>query len=266
MWRYRPPRVHRNGTGPVDRFQVLGDRCSGTNFIAHLIEQNFTGLTQSTELGWKHGFIDRNQATAPRLLVVVAHRHPVRWLSSVHRSPFELSRAMQQMSFSQFLRAEWAPVWRLREQGHDIEKPATEDMDPESGAPFANVFRMRAAKLRYYEDLAHMPVHVAFVRFEDANRNPAGVVSALAAGFGLRASPTFYGVTKYRGGAKAPYRPRIFARISREDRAFIAASLDHEAEAMVGYDARVVPKFDGLSLFDSRTRAGLMRYLRKGAG
>lgn len=264
MWRWRPPRIHANGKGPVDRFQVLGDRCSGTNFLAHLVEQNFAGLTQSTELGWKHGFIDRDQTAAPGLLVIVAHRHPLRWLSSVHRSPFELSDAMRRMSFAEFIRAEWAPVWRLREHGREIEKPATADMRPGTSIPFANVFEMRAAKLRYYEDLAAMPTHVAFIRFEDANRDPEGVVTALAEGFGLRASPRFYAVSRYRGGADAPYRPRIFAPISREDRVFIMENLDHAAEAAVGYDAGVIPKYDGLSLFDPRTRAGFLRYLRKG--
>ena len=39
--------------GPVGRYQVFGERSSGTNFVKRLVGRN-TALIPTEELGWKH--------------------------------------------------------------------------------------------------------------------------------------------------------------------------------------------------------------------
>lgn len=200
----------------------------------------------------------------PGLLVVIVRRHILRWLPSVHASPFELSSTMQRMNFSDFIRAEWTPVWRVERNGEQIEKPAYEDYDPEQKRRFENALSMRSAKLRYFDETASMPVNVVLTRFEDVNMAPERWLSEVAETFAITPSKSFTGVGRYRGGAPGAYRPRVFRRIAPPDRKFILGNVDTEAEEQAGYVLADTPAFDGLGMFDRRSIRGVVRYLRKG--
>ncbi|WP_373488146.1 hypothetical protein, partial [Blastomonas sp.] len=45
----------RAASVPITRFQVLGERSSGTNFVKRLLGRNST-LRPTEDLGWKHRF------------------------------------------------------------------------------------------------------------------------------------------------------------------------------------------------------------------
>ena len=140
----QPVRIVRNRSEPVDRFQVMGDRNSGTNYVTALIRANLPELQETDELGWKHGFFDRRRADAPGLLTVVFYRHPVRLLQSVHRRPWEVSRRMQGLSFGDFIRATWEPAWiTTADDGTVTEHPIQGDMYPRTARRFENILAMR---------------------------------------------------------------------------------------------------------------------------
>ena len=78
-------------------------RCSGTNFLAALIEENTT-LKLTADLGWKHGF--PTAATIPSdMLVVVAVRDPIDWIRSLYRKPWHFREQDAGMPFAQFIRS-----------------------------------------------------------------------------------------------------------------------------------------------------------------
>ncbi|MEO0360745.1 MAG: hypothetical protein AAF322_06535 [Pseudomonadota bacterium] len=149
--------------------------------------------------------------------------------------------------------------------GDKIEKPNLADMRPEDKSPFSDVFSMRAAKFRYFDETMAMDANTAFTRFEDVNMSPERWVADLAKAFDLAPSSPFVSVDRYRGVAARPYRPRIFPKLTRRDFDLIKERVDHGIEAASGYQIRRRPHFDGLSLLDRRTRGGLNRYLKKGA-
>jgi len=179
---WRPPRTHRNLPDPVTSYAVLGERNSGTNYVDALLAANLpAGIPASDVYCWKHGFIDRRVAATGGLLTVVVYRHPVRWLQSLHNKPMELSARMQGLSFGDFIRHEWQGAFARP----DGEEPSTADMDPKARTNYPNALRLRAAKIAYLEEMAEMPGRVAFLRFEDANRDPRATLDALGRAFDL---------------------------------------------------------------------------------
>ena len=95
--------VHRPAAG-ITRYQVFGERSSGTNFIKRLIGRN-TLLTPTEELGWKHGFPQMTAIPQDTLIVCVT-RNAVDWASSMHAKPWHCPPEMQRLTFSDFIRAE----------------------------------------------------------------------------------------------------------------------------------------------------------------
>ncbi|MFV2038053.1 MAG: hypothetical protein ACC646_10750, partial [Paracoccaceae bacterium] len=97
--------LHRIGASVVRKFEVFGERSSGTNLINLLIRRH-TVLQQSRNLGWKHGFPNM-LAIAPDVVVVVCFRNSLSWALSMYAKPWHTTPDMQRLDFSQFIRAPW---------------------------------------------------------------------------------------------------------------------------------------------------------------
>jgi len=251
--KWQAPRMARNLDDRITGFQVLGERSSGTNFVARLLEANLApAVPELRPYGWPHGFIDRRVAAMPGLLTVVVYRHPLRWLPSVHRRPLDLAAENAGLSFGAFIRAPWRGAF-VKPWGEEV---STADLEPKTGRTFENPMRLRSAKIRYLEEMAAMPGQVAFVRFEDANRDPRATIDALAGGFALSPGP-FRPVDTFKGKFNRRYVPRPLPAVSAEDRAFIRGELDLPLEAQIGYRPDRVPRFDGLPPWDARSLRSL---------
>jgi len=252
---WRPPRIHRNLPDPITDYAVLGERNSGTNYVDKLLAANLGGeVTPSGVYCWKHGFIDRRVAATEGLLTVVVYRHPVRWLQSLHNKPLELSARMHDLSFGGFIRHEWQGAF-ARDGG---EEPSTADMDPKARTNYPNALRLRAAKIAYLEEMAGMPGRLAFLRFEDANRNPRAVLAALGRAFDLPLKP-FAPVQAFKGSARRAYVPRLMPAPKAADMTFIRTELDEALERRIGYQVDSPPRFDGLAPWDHRALRATLR-------
>lgn len=253
---WRPPRIFRNLDDPVTGFQVLGERSSGTNFVTQLLLRNLDGgVAEAAPYGWKHGFIDRRVAGEKGLLTLVVYRHPIRWLQSVHARPLHLSRRMGGLSFDDFIRHEWQGAFAAED---GTEEPSTADMEPKSKRPFPDPLKLRNAKIAYFEEMAAMPGRIAFLRYEDANRDPQATLAALAQGFGLSLKP-YQPVETFKGTGHSPYVPKQFPPVAQADLAFIRAELDLGQESRIGYRLEDLPRFDGLAAWDPRSLRSLAR-------
>ena len=71
----------------IKYFTIYGERCSGTNFLLHAIEENFN-LTFSNDYSWKHFFghysFEKNEKEDETLFIGII-RHPIEWLDSFHK-------------------------------------------------------------------------------------------------------------------------------------------------------------------------------------
>ncbi|MQQ09660.1 hypothetical protein GFB49_14430 [Epibacterium sp. SM1979] len=229
-------------THRINRFQVLGERNSGTNALRLSIKRNLD-IAPSDLLGWKHGS-SAPLAVPGDMLVVVAVRNVFDWARSMHAKPWHATAALQGLAFSEFLRAPWETcVDRARYFGLDTKDlrlgmPLQPDRHPITGAVFANILQMRNVKTAVWLGLAARDCNVAVLRLEDFQASPEGILEQLAQGFQLQRRGPYQPITRRLGARfkpSIPQRPATPSEISDEDRRFILSQLDQMQEAALGY-------------------------------
>ena len=75
----------------IKKFTIYGERCSGTNYLQNLVNDNFE-IELTWEYGWKHffGFQDDTLKNSDDTLFLCIVRNPVDWMNSFFRNPHHL--------------------------------------------------------------------------------------------------------------------------------------------------------------------------------
>lgn len=227
--------------GPVRRFQVMGERCSGTNYLARLIARN-TALEPVDLLGWKHGFATMLAVPADVAVIGVV-RDARAWALSLHARPWHASAAMQALDFGDFIRARWdsvldRPRYFAGVDPGAVGQPLQADRDPLTGAAFADLFALRAAKLRGLTGLMARDCTAVLTRLEVVQDNPRAWVASLARALEVPRAPAFSPVTRRLGQRFKPAvadRPPTPAAWPAADLAYLHDRIDTEQEAALGY-------------------------------
>lgn len=252
--RHFDPRRHTvdGAGGSISQVQIFGERCSGTNYLAALVSNNFAGVELTTEFGWKHWFIRgheprgrpnrstdrecvRSLADSDDTLFVVIHRDPFDWLRSLHRRPYH-APGHWNIPFSEFIRKPWFcaeptranPLWPESETGEYF----IEEAD--------NVVRLRTQKAEHFLGLGSVVRNVVHLRYEDLAADPT-LLAGVAERFGITLKhPEVADETVHFGGTdgEAFESPRPYPPIADDDHEFIRATLDWEVEAKLGYTDR----------------------------
>ncbi|WP_415920334.1 hypothetical protein [Tateyamaria sp. SN6-1] len=232
----------RAGETPVTRFQVLGERSSGTNFVKRLIGRN-TPLTPTEGLGWKHGF--PHMMAVPRdMAVICVVRRADSWARSMFDKPWHTTPEMQTLGFSDFIRARWDTIidrpryFRGLVPEGSVGAPLQHDRDPVTGLPFDNLFALRRAKLARLLTLPARGCTCAVLRMEDAQAAPEATLAQLTSALGVTRNDTFRPVVKRLGSKFKPSvtdRPDAPAAWPDADRRFLSAAVDPDQEAVLGY-------------------------------
>lgn len=237
-WQFTP------GPMPPRRFQVFGERSSGTNFVKRLIGRN-TALQPIEALGWKHGF---SQMTAiPADTAIVACVRDARpWSLSMHAKPWHTPPAMQTLTYSDFIRAEWATIADRKRyfpqvQDHGGEgRPLQHDRHPITGLPFPNLFALRRTKLASLLSYVHRDCTLILCRMEAVQQAPESFLAALNAAFSLPTPETAYRPVVKRLGSKflpsVDTRPETPNTVLENDLTFLRSQLDLPLESRLGYN------------------------------
>lgn len=233
----------RHAGPPPKRFQVMGERSSGTNFVKRLVDAN-TGMANSEVLGWKHG-LPQMLAIPADLTVICAFRAADRWALSMHAKPWHCRPPMQALGFSDFIRAPWdtrvdrpryfpwadAPEYRGQ--------PLQADRHPVTGEMFADLFELRSIKMATLLSFAIRHTSCVFVRMEAVQAAPESFLAGLCTGLTLPApNQPITPVTK-RLGAK--FKPSVMTRpdtpdeMPQTDRDWMRRRLDLGVEEAMGY-------------------------------
>ena len=234
--------VQRAGPVPT-RFQVLGERSSGTNFVKRLLGRN-SALRPTEALGWKHGTPSAIAIPAD-LAVICVVRNAADWALSMHAKPWHATPALQALPFSQFIRAEWHSV--IDRQGYFpgaadpgvLGRPLQADRDPATGAAHDNLFALRRGKLAGLLSHLNRECTCALLRLEAVQADPEAMLDALLDGLGQPPRGAAFRPVFKRLGAR--FRPAVAGRpatpqtLPPEDRAFLARELDSVQETALGY-------------------------------
>ncbi|MEW9920090.1 hypothetical protein AB2B41_10775 [Marimonas sp. MJW-29] len=231
----------RTSTGELTRFQVLGERSSGTNFVKNLIARN-TQLKHSDELGWKHGFCQMIGAPSD-MVVVCMVRNPESWALSMHARPWHTTTDLQRLEFSKFIRAEWQTVIDKRryfDKGWAyVSQLLQQDRHPLNGQPFSSLFELRNIKLQALISMLARGVNCVFMRLEEVQADPEKTLEAFNYSMDLSFRPDeFRHINNSKGQRFRPAvekRPATPATMSSADRKFMWAELISEQEESLGY-------------------------------
>ncbi|WP_353475130.1 hypothetical protein PVT71_16355 [Salipiger sp. H15] len=234
--------VHRPAPG-ITRYQVFGERSSGTNFVKRLIGRN-TPLVPTEELGWKHGFPQMTAIPGDTLIVCVT-RNATDWARSMHAKPWHCPPGMQRLPFAEFLRAEWATLADRPRYFPQVAalggagQPLQHDRHPLTGLPFEDLFALRRAKLAGLTSFFNRGCALLFCRLEAVQAEPEAFLAMLRDQFALPEGGPLRPVQKRLGSKFKPAvpepRPATPAELSLQDMEFLRARLDLGLEAALGY-------------------------------
>jgi len=225
-------------TDRIQKIQIFGERCSGTNYLERLLAQNLRNVTIQWEFGWKHWFHRPGIENATDCLFVVIYRNPFDWIRSLHRNPWHANRALRGIPFGEFIRREWWCVW---DEHADIfpgdpqyGQELMMDRCPETGQRFANVLRMRTAKIRNWKSLEDLAANSIQIRYEEISSDPDRFLTTMSEQFRIKRKRLFLEVAgeKGRGGV---YTRKTYSPICPEDRQHLMQELDQELEQAIGY-------------------------------
>ncbi len=231
------------GSMPPRRYQVFGERSSGTNFVKRLLGRNST-LRPIEDLGWKHGF-PHMTAIPEDVAVVCVVRDARSWALSMHAKPWHCPPAMQALRFSDFLRAEWATVAdraryfpQVAELG-GVGQPLQQDRHPLTGRAFADLFALRQAKLAGLLSFFERGCTLVFTRMETVQAAPEAFLAAVHDGLSVPQPGAAYRPVVKRLGSKflpsVTPRPETPKTLSTDDLAFLQSRIDPAQEAALGY-------------------------------
>ena len=158
----------------IDKFTILGERCSGTVFLEQSMTQNFK-LSLTWEYGWKHffGFNDYKDSNDTLFIGIV--RDPYTWINSLYRKPWHLEYFINEDEFlnrefysknnEKSWRHLWADVEGITKQ---LNEEIREDRNLFTGERYKNIFECRAIKLYYLmNDMSNEVNHYILIRYED---------------------------------------------------------------------------------------------------
>ena len=235
--------VQRTSDTPITRYQVLGERSSGTNFVKRLLGRN-SGLKPTEALGWKHS-APYMLAVPQDMAVICVVRRADTWARSMFEKPWHTTPAMQVLSFSDFIRAEWDTIIdRPRYFEGLVADGCTgaalqADRDPVTGARFANIFALRRAKLASLLSMTARDCTCILLRMEDAQAAPESTLDTMLTALGQPARTNPFKPVVKRLGSKfkpaIPDRPAAPEGWSADDLDFLKSQIDADQETRLGY-------------------------------
>jgi hypothetical protein len=235
------------------RLQIFGERNAGTNFIESLILRNFANVEKTSELGWKHWFPKNISIQDDGLLVVIVHRNPLDWTTSMYSTPWHVANEVRNLAFSEFIRVEWlssecanaAKGWEKGSLQGKLEK------DPKTGELFQNIFKLRAAKINAFESTKKMYPNAISLRYESVLENKKEFLVRFGNRFNLSRRDSVDFVDDYKGNgggyiSKWYFGLRKILRKRRRklllegsaDYLFFRSQIDWALEESIGYSIK----------------------------
>jgi hypothetical protein len=219
----------------IKRYTILGERCSGTNWLEKLINDNFECQIDWT-FGWKHWFAYKGYDDVviqnKDVIFLGIVRNPIDYFMSFytipHHQPIERTKNIETFLLSQFY-----SVW-------DTVKSEEIQFDRKfDGTRYKNIFEMRSLKCKYlYDTMPLLSSKYYFIRYEDLKSDPVDILKKIKQKFNLTVKNKEYFIEK-----RYVHRDQIFAnRVCRENykvdndvKNIIKLNLEIEIENRMGY-------------------------------
>lgn len=186
----------------INKFTILGERCSGTNYLYNLITKNFD-ISYTKEYGDKHFriFNQTNYIDSNNVLFVGIIRDAYSWVNSLYETPWHISPECLTSKFD-FLNNEFYsrnPITinnkrfdftidlETRTPLKNIGKRNIHDFNIFTNKKFKNIFECRNVKTRYLVDLMPSKVkNYVLITYDQIKNNPTETLANIKEIFNLK--------------------------------------------------------------------------------
>jgi hypothetical protein len=266
------PLIEKKSPHKIDKFKILGERCTGTNFVESLIKLNCLHIQDASHLeyGHKHfiwwlgseisnaeikkmGFNPKDFffQNSENCLFVVVVRNPYDWIRSLYAQPHYIrnitaeelktkiaSKGVAKAHFSSkkyenFIQFLLAPYLHVPMYEEDFS--FLDNYHPELKRTFKNILEVRKYKYLNYLKLYDFVNNYIFVRYEDVDSDPEGFLDYLKQAYQLELSSEVDNVDTYKGYNEIKYVPKTYPPFELSHLNYINQNLDWKLEGFFGY-------------------------------
>jgi hypothetical protein len=201
---------------PIKKFAILGERCSGTNFLEELITHNFN-LLYTTEYGSKHFFCfdDYSNKNVEDTLFIGIIRNPIYWLNSFSKEQYHVPehnrKNLTTFLFNEFYSVHDEIDTTIQPQDSNIftmnnkfythkYKLNYNDLNYTTGKKYKNIFELRKLKNDFLIKIMQTKVdNYILVNYEDLLYNMEITLNNIKKQFNLiQRNSAFVSVQKYK--------------------------------------------------------------------
>lgn len=168
------------------KFTIYGERCSGTNYLAKLLHDNFTldyVFLPNSIHGSKHWFGDVENIkaikTSSDCMILSVIRNPIDWIMSFFNNPHQQAESRTKDLIT-FISTEFYST--LQSTGEELEL-----------CRYRDIFDARRIKSAFLYHLLELNSNSCFVKYEEIKSHPVQWLMNIEYKFGLiRKHPTFF--------------------------------------------------------------------------
>jgi hypothetical protein len=188
----------------ITKFTILGERCSGTNYLEELMKNNFY-IDVTWNYGWKHYFGSykfKNTEDEDETLFIGIVRDPIHWLSSFFKKQYHINKPSEQSKdIHNFLFGEFNSY-------HHNGTIVNSDLNPLTNKKYKNIFEMRFIKNYYL--INKMPNNVKnyiLINYEKLRDDTVNILSTIENKFGLiKKNPIYKNIKYYKKSKNTLYK------------------------------------------------------------
>lgn len=217
----------------VKYFTIMGERCSGTNFLENSIKKNFE-IEFVWHYGYKHffGHYDYNKKNPiiendDDVLFLGIIREPISWINSFYNKKYHIPD-INKNNLKNFLSNTFYSI-------NDNHNEIMEDRNYINGKRYKNIFELRYFKNKYLIEHKYKVKNYLLIRYEDLKYNYEIILNLLKNKFNLkRKNDEYIRIKSYKGqGNKLFVENEI--KLNKNIINKIKMNLNYEQEKSLGY-------------------------------
>jgi nicotinamide riboside kinase len=233
----------------IKKFSILGERCSGTNFLEEAITNNFN-IQYTSEYGNKHFFCyhDYSKKTDETLFIGIV-RNPIYWINSfskeLHHVPEVNRKNLHDFLFNEFYsvinendNSDINNIFIFNNKYYTHKYKINEkDLNYITDNKYKNIFEMRKVKNNYLTEVMPKKVkHYIFINYEDLLYNYNETLDIIKNNFYLIPKNDFYlKIKKYKKSERYNFVLQRQITIPFHTIKLIWNNLDKAQENNLGY-------------------------------
>lgn len=232
----------------IKKFAILGERCSGTNFLEESLTNNFN-LEYTAEYGNKHFFCYNNYNNSQETLFIGIVRNPVYWINSFSKELYhipEINKDLKNFLTNEFYSVEENfqnmnnlnnNIFIMNNKLNMKKKLNPKDLNYLTGKKYKNIFELRKVKNNFLMNVMPKKVqNYILINYEDLLYNYNETLQIIKDKFNLvQKHSEFIKINKYKKSDTHNFVKQREITLRNDLIQLIWKILDIEQENSLGY-------------------------------